>query len=294
MNALKGTGVAIITPFTKKGTIDFECLGSLIDFIVGNGVNYIVSLGTTGESSVLSAAEKTDIIHFTAQQIAGRCPLVVGCGGASTLAVAEELQTMPLENATAVLSVSPYYNKPSQEGIFQHYKLIAAASPKPIVLYNVPARTGRNMSVETILRIAHELPNVCGIKEASGDMEQCMKLLLNAPSHFQIISGDDMLALPQIACGMTGVISVAANVFPNLISEMIRLCLEGDFVSARSINNRLIPAYNLMFEENNPAGVKAMLAVKGIIENKLRLPLVPVSDGLQQSIIAWMEKNQMV
>lgn len=281
-NILGGTGVAIVTPF-KNGSIDYDALKKLINHIIDGGVEYIVSLGTTGETPVLSLEEKKSILQFTKETINGRVPLVVGCGGNNTHHVIEEIQQLPLDGVVAILSASPYYNKPSQEGIYQHYKHIAEASPLPIILYNVPGRTGRNMNASTTLRLA-EIPNIAGIKEASGDMPQCMEILKGAPKDFLVVSGDDPLVLPQIACGMDGVISVAANAFPKPFSNMVRMCLKGDFKGAKELNDAMMESYNLMFAENNPAGIKAYLSVMGIIENELRLPGVPVASTLQKAI----------
>ncbi len=284
VSILRGTGVAIITPFNAQQAVDYAALSTLIDHVINGGVQYIVTLGTTGETPVLTTAEKKEIIHFTQKYIANRVPMIVGIGGNDTNAVVHELQTYPLHGAAAILSASPSYNKPSQEGIFQHYKAIAAASPKPIILYNVPGRTGRNMTAPTTLRIANELPNIIGIKEASGDMQQCIEILKDRPNNFAVVSGDDALALPQIACGMEGVISVAANVFPTTFCNMVQHALASNFVDARMLNNSLLEAYNLMFAENNPAGAKAFLHELGIMENVLRLPSVPLSAELHQAI----------
>lgn len=288
---LKGTGVAVVTPFTKTGAVDYDALGKLLDYIIGNGVEYIVTLGTTGETPVLSQKEKIDIIQATYSHINGRVPVVVGVGGNSTQEVLEQLSVLPLKEATAILSASPYYNKPSQEGIFQHYRALADKSPHPVILYNVPSRTGRNMEASTTLRLATEVQNIAGIKEASGDMAQCMAILKDAPPQFLVVSGDDALALPQMACGMDGVISVAANSFPRQFSDMVRLCLAGNYASAKKINDALVDAYHLMFAENNPAGVKAFLAEMGIMQNMLRLPNVPLSGVLHQQIKNYLHKT---
>jgi 4-hydroxy-tetrahydrodipicolinate synthase len=281
---LRGTGVALVTPFKSNGEVDFEALGKLIDFIVRDGVEYLVTLGTTGEAPTLSREEKKDIIQFTCDRVNSTTPVVVGIGGNNTKELVEELETFPLEKAFAILSASPYYSKPSQEGLFQHYKTLAAATSKPIILYNVPGRTGRNLTAATTVRLATEVDNIAGIKESSGDIIQCMQILKDKPSDFLVVSGDDALALPQIACGMDGVISVAANCFPKIFSEMVRECLKGDFKSARRLNDELLTIYDLLFAENNPAGVKGILAAVGMIENHLRLPLVPLSDQLYGSI----------
>jgi len=289
---LKGTGVAVITPFTQEYSIDFPALGKVLDFLISNRTEYIVLLGTTGETPVLSTSEKIAILEYAYERIVGRVPVVVGIGGNDTAHLLEDFKSLPLQKATAVLSAAPYYNKPSQEGIFQHYKLVAEASPKPIILYNVPGRTGRNMSAGTTLRLANEVSNIIGIKEASGDMAQCMQILKDRPEGFLVLSGDDALALPQMACGMEGVISVAANAFPLEFGDMVRACLNNDFKKAKLINDTLIPTYDLMFAENNPAGVKAFMYKMGLIENQLRLPNVPLSQPVYSAIEEWMVNNR--
>ena len=271
----------MITPFQSDHTVDYKALEKIIDFVIGGGIEYLVTMGTTGETPTLSKEEKKDIVLFTYQQVAGRVPVVVGVGGNNTRELESELATLPLGKATAVLSASPYYSKPSQEGLFQHYKALAAASPKPMLLYNVPSRTGRNLSAATTIRLANEVKNIAGIKEASGDMAQCMEILRDRPASFLVVSGDDALAMPQIACGMDGVISVAANSFPRAFTDMVRLSLKGDLAGAKLLNDRLIAGYELLFAENNPAGVKAAMYELGLIGNYLRLPVVPVSEALQ-------------
>ena len=292
IQTLAGTGVALITPFSKDFSVDYEALGTVIDFVISGGVDYLVTLGTTGETPTLTKEEKIRIIEFTYEKVNDRVPVVVGIGGNSTAEVIEDLQKFPLDKATAILSASPYYNKPSQEGIYQHYKAIAEASPKPVLLYNVPGRTGRNITAGTTLRLAHEVPNIAGIKEASGDMAQCMEILRDAPAEFLVVSGDDMLALPQIACGMRGIISVAANALPKEFSAMVKHCLEGDFVGARKLNDRLIDAYDIMFAENNPAGVKAFLSEFNCILNIVRLPVVPLTEALTVKVRNYIAKNK--
>lgn len=290
---LSGTGVAVITPFHSEGAVDFDSYTRLLNFILENKVEYVVVLGTTGEAPVLSKEEKKQVIRHTFEVVNGRVPVVVGMGGNNTREVMDDLAFFPLEKAAAVLSVSPFYNKPSQEGLYQHYKCIAEASPVPVILYNVPGRTGRNMEAATTLRLAHEVGNIAGIKEASGNMEQCMEILRDCPPDFLVVSGDDVLALPQLACGMHGVISVAANCFPADFSEMVRLGLRGDYEAARTINEKLMPAYQLLFAENNPAGVKAFLAEMGIIANHLRLPLVPLSKKFYKEVQAYLSRISM-
>lgn len=286
---LRGTGVALITPFKKDGSIDFDALQKLINFIIDGGIEYIVTLGTTGETPVLSKEEKTELIEFTYKVVEGRLPVIIGVGGNNTQSVVKDLETLPLQEAGAVLSTSPYYNKPSQEGIYQHYKLLAKASPKPIILYNVPGRTGSNITAATTLRLA-QVDNITGIKEASGNMIQCMYILQSKPADFLVTSGDDHLALPLIACGMDGVISVAANCVPKDFSNMVRAALNGDLTNAKALHYKLLECFDLLFAENNPAGVKAFLAELGIIENHLRLPLVPLSKELHDKVRNYLKK----
>ncbi len=290
---LSGTGVAIITPFASDLSVDYSALDKLIDYIISNGVNYIVTLGTTGETPVLSTEEKKSIINFTQKHIAGRVPMVIGIGGNDTASVISDLQTYPLDGAVAVLSASPYYNKPSQEGIFQHYKALAAASPKPIILYNVPGRTGRNMLANTTLRLS-EISNIAGVKEASNDIQQAIEILKGRPEDFLVTSGDDDLVLPEMACGMDGVISVAANAYPKAFTTMVNHCLKNEYPAAVKINNQLVDAYKLLFAENNPSGVKAFLAEMGIIENVLRLPGVPLSNALQAEVKKYVQKGIVI
>lgn len=280
--------MALVTPFKTNTEVDLDALGRLIDFNISNGVEYLVSLGTTGETPTLDVEERAEIIGYTYEKVNGRVPVVVGVGGNNTREVMENLQSYPLEKAAAVLSASPYYNKPSQEGIFQHYKNIASASPHPIILYNVPGRTGSNISAQTTLRLANEVENIAGIKEASGNMVQCMHILRDRPEHFLVVSGDDHLTLPLIACGMDGVISVAANCFPKDFSNMVRFALEDEFTLARPLHYKCLEGNDLLFAENNPAGVKAFLKELGIMENVLRLPLVPLSDAIVEKVKSYM------
>jgi 4-hydroxy-tetrahydrodipicolinate synthase len=287
---LSGTGVAIVTPFSKDFLVDYAALGKLIDYIIEGGVNYVVTLGTTGETPVLTSEEKKAIITFTHKHIAGRVPMVVGMGSNDTASLIKDLQTYPLDGAVAILSASPYYNKPSQEGIYQHYKAIAAASPKPVILYNVPGRTGRNMTAETTLRLA-AIDNIVGIKEAGNDIPQVIEILKNRPANFLVTSGDDDLVLPELACGVDGVISVIANAFPNEFSTMVNLGKEHNFTEAVKINNQLLEVYKLLFAESNPAGVKAFLAEKKLIENVLRLPGIALSDGLHAAVKKYLQEN---
>jgi 4-hydroxy-tetrahydrodipicolinate synthase len=276
ISLLSGTGVALVTPFTSSLAIDEPALAKVIEYVIAGGVEYIVTLGTTGETPTLSREEKIRIARFTIDVVNQRVPVVIGAGGSDTQEVIREIEKLPTDHAAAILSASPYYSKPSQEGIYQHYKTIAAASSKPVLIYNVPGRTARNVNASTVLKLA-ELPNIAGIKEAGGDMAQCALILRDCPADFLVVSGDDALAFPQIAMGMQGVISVAANSFPLAFSNMVRAALKGDLKKAKKLNDGLIEGYDLLFVENNPAGVKAAMAELGLLENTLRLPLVPLS-----------------
>lgn len=289
-DSLKGTGVALVTPFNQSQKIDLEAYGRLIDFVLHGGVEYLVVLGTTGETPTIDKAEKIEILQYTYDKVGTTVPIVVGIGGNNTKEVIIDLETYPLQKATAILSASPYYNKPSQQGVFLHYKLIAEAAPKPLILYNVPGRTASNITAETTIRLANECPNIMGIKEASGNMLQCFHILKNRPAEFLVTSGDDHLALSLIAAGMDGVISVAANCFPKDFSEMIRLCIKNDFHTAKGLLYKMLEGLDLLFAENNPAGVKAFLAELGIIENIVRLPLVPLSEVYHKNIQEYLEK----
>ena len=280
---LKGTGVALVTPFKKDKSIDFAALENIIDIQIKGGVDYVVTLGTTGESVVLSDEEKLAVFNCTVNKVNGRVPVVVGIGGNNTAEVIKSVSKFDLTKVVAILSVTPYYNKPSQEGLYQHYIALANAAPKPILLYNVPGRTGRNMTAATTIRLAAH-PNIAGVKEAGPEMAQTIEILRDRPTDFLVVSGDDEIVMAQIACGMDGVISVAANAFPKPFSDMIRYCMAGDFSMAKRLNDLLVEGYSYMYEENNPAGIKAYMFEQGVIENELRLPLVPVSAGLQQKI----------
>ena len=283
-NTLSGTGAALITPFKRNFEVDFDALERLIENLIANGVEYLVSLGTTGETPTLSKTEMIDILDCTFDRVNQRVPVVVGIGGNNTAELLASLELFSLDKASAVLSSSPNYNKPSQEGIFQHYKKFSEACPKPVILYNVPGRTGSNITAETTLRLAYGCKNIVGIKEASGNMIQCMHILKDRPKDFLVVSGDDHLALPLIACGMDGVISVAANCFPKDFSDLIRMSLSLDFPAASKLQYKLLDGIDLLFAENNPAGVKCFLSEMGLIENVLRLPLVPLSSDHHQKV----------
>lgn len=272
---LKGLGVALITPFKEDDTIDYTALGKLIEHLIQNSIDYLVVLGTTAETPTLSANEKKEVISFVKERVNGRIPIVLGVGGNCTKSVVDQLKNDDYEGIDAILSVVPYYNKPSQEGIYQHYKAIAQATELPIILYNVPGRTGVNMTAETTLRIAREFENVIAIKEASGNIVQMDDIIKNKPSDFMVISGDDGITFPLITLGAVGVISVIGNAFPKEFGRMVRLALNGDYDSALRIHHEFTELFSLLFVDGNPAGVKAMLNAMGYIDNKLRLPLVP-------------------
>ena len=284
MKRLRGAGVAIVTPFKSDHSIDFSSLGKIINHVIEGGINYIVSLGTTGESVTLSKDEKQAVIAYTSEIINGRVPLVVGIGGNNTQEVTDCIKSADLSGVTAILSVSPYYNKPSQKGIYIHYKAIAASSPLPVILYNVPSRTGANMAAETTIQLAQDCDNIVGIKEASGDFAQIMKLLRDKPEDFLVISGDDMTTLPVIASGGAGVISVLANAFPAAWSEMVGNALRSNYKIARDIQYKYVDLIELLFADGSPAGVKAMLNTMGLCHNIVRLPLVPVNKSIMAKI----------
>ncbi len=275
MNKLKGMGVALVTPFKTDESIDFDALAQLVEFQIKNNADYLVILGTTAETPTLTDSEKKEVVRFVVDLVAGRIPLVLGCGGNNTHAVVESLKTTDFTGIDAILSVTPYYNKPSQEGLYRHYAEVAKASPLPIILYNVPGRTGVNMQASTTLRLANEFKNIVAVKEASGDFSQIDDIIKDKPKHFSVISGDDGITYPLITLGAVGVISVIGNAFPKEFSKMVRLALNGDYENARTIHHRFNELIKLLFVEGNPAGVKSMLAEMGFISNILRLPLVP-------------------
>jgi len=290
MNKFHGTGVAMVTPFNTDGSIDFEGLARLINFQIAGGVEYLVSLGTTGEATTLNKEEKKSVWKFTKDTVADRVPLVAGIGGNNTAEVINDIKSFDVTGYDAILSVSPYYNRPTQEGIYQHYKAIAETSPLPIILYNVPGRTGGNMSAETTLRLAHNFDNIIAIKEAAGNFDQFNKILRDKPEDFLFISGDDGVSLPLIAMGAVGIISVAGNAIPGIFSDMIRLCLQGKFNEARPLHYKILEFTNSLFLESNPCGVKEALKHLSICNNTLRLPLINVSKELSAKLKAELEK----
>lgn len=272
---LKGMGVALITPFKEDESIDFPALKRMVDFILQNKADFLCVLGTTAETPTLTDEEKEKVKQCVIERANGKVPILLGVGGNNTRAVVESLKNDDFTGVDAILSVAPYYNRPSQEGLYQHFKAIAEATKLPIVLYNVPSRTGVNMTADTTLRIARDFKNVIAIKEASGDITQMDEIIKNKPANFDVISGDDGITFPLITLGAVGVISVIGNAFPREFSRMTRLALEGDYERALTIHHKFTELFNLLFVDGNPAGVKSILSVMGMIENKLRLPLIP-------------------
>lgn len=281
-NTFKGTGVALVTPFNADGSIDFQGLEQLVNYQIDNGTDFLVVQGTTGESPTLDMGEKLEILQEVRKINNGRTKIVFGVGGNNTMAIAKTLKELPV-GIDGILSVSPYYNKPTQKGILEHYKIVADSTDLPIILYNVPGRTGSNVFASTTLQLA-EVDNIVAVKEASGNMGQIMEILRQRPEGFGVLSGDDALTLPMIACGADGVISVVANAFPVRFNEMVHAALEGDFVKARTAHYDLLAVTDMFFEEGNPGGVKVSLEVQGIMKQNMRLPLFPVSDGLYERI----------
>ncbi|TKC08218.1 4-hydroxy-tetrahydrodipicolinate synthase [Pedobacter polaris] len=290
MNKFHGTGVALVTPFNTDGTVDYQGLKKLINHLVDGGIDYLVSLGTTGETATLSKDEKKKVWDFTAEINNGRLPLVAGIGGNDTYVIGDAIKTFENNNYSAVLSVSPYYSKPTQEGIYQHYKYLSELSEMPIMLYNVPGRTGSNMSAETTCRLAHDFKNIIATKEACGNFEQFNAIMRDKPSDFLLISGDDPIALPMISIGAVGVISVIGNALPKQLSDMIRLCLKGDYATALPAHLSLLEITRLMFAEGNPAGVKSVLKTLNICDDVVRLPLVKASAVLTASLTKQLDQ----
>lgn len=292
MQSLIGTGVALVTPFKNDFSVDTEALERIVNFQVENGINYLVVLGTTAENATLSAAEKELVIATVVKANNKRLPLVLGVGGNHTHAILEELKSRDFSDFVAILSVSPYYNKPTQEGIYQHFKAIAEVAPLPIILYNVPGRTSSNMLPSTVIRLANDFENIVAIKEAAGDMVQAMKLIQNAPKNFHVISGDDMITLPMVLAGGSGVISVIGEGFPKQFSEMVRLGLERKLDEAYALHYQIADAIDMIFEQGNPAGIKEVHKALGLSENVVRLPLVNVSDDLAKRLTDFTKKMQ--
>lgn len=290
MNELHGAGVALVTPFNSDESVDFEALGQLIDLQINEGMDYLVSLGTTGEVATLTNDERKRIWDFTVKRVNGRLPLVAGIGGNNTAEIVEQIKNFDPTGFCAILSVSPYYNKPTQEGIYQHYKAVSNASPLPVILYNVPGRTGSNITAQTTLRLANDFSNIVAIKEASGNFAQFSEILRDKPTGFLLISGDDPVTLPMMSLGAAGIISVIGNALPKKVATLAKLCAEGNYAEARSIHNELLDITDLCFIEGNPAGVKYILQELGIGKDQLRLPLVPVSEKIQAAIKEELKK----
>lgn len=289
-NIFKGLGIALITPFKSDSTVDYEALTRLVEYQIENGADFFCILATTGETPCLNKEEKEKIKQLVIDVNQGKLPILMGCGGNNTAAVVEELQTTDWSGIDGILSVCPYYNKPSQEGLYQHFKAIAQVSPLPVVLYNVPGRTGINLKAETTVRLAKDCENIVAIKEASGSLEQVDEIIKNKPARFDVISGDDALTFPMIASGAAGVISVIGNALPKEFSRMIRYEFRGEYEPARKIHHRFTELYSLLFVDGNPAGVKALLHEMGMIENELRLPLVPTRITTMQKIATTLKE----
>ena len=289
-NIFSGTGVAIVTPFKADFSIDFSAIDAVVNHLISNGIDYIVALGTTGETPTLSFSERKQILSAIVESVKDRVPVVAGIGCNNPIEVNEQIHLFDLKKVSAILSVAPYYNRPQQRGLIAHYKAIAQASPLPVILYNVPARTGVNIEASTTLQIAKEVPKVIGIKEASGNINQIMEIIQHRPKDFLVISGDDAITLPLLACGVDGVISVVANAFPKEFSTMVKLGLEGDFENAKTIHYQLLDCTHTCFKEGSPSGVKAFLQGKGIIDDYVRLPLVPVSEETKKWIREFLNR----
>lgn len=285
----QGTGVALITPFKEDLSIDFTALEQLVASVIAGGIEFLVALGTTAETPTLSEEEKLAVLHCILKVNNRRLPVVAGIGGNNTQEVIETIGKYPMDELAAILSVVPYYNKPNQEAIYQHFKAIAESTGTEIILYNVPGRTAINMEAATTLRLANDFPNITAVKEASGNMKQCMELVSGAPKGFAVLSGDDDLILAQMALGFRGVISVAGNCFPSDFSEMVRLAANNNYEEARKLHYKMLEGIHLLFAEGNPTGVKAILTEKGLCQNKLRLPLIPASENLQNKIAGFKE-----
>jgi len=292
-NIFKGLGIALVTPFKTDGSIDYAALKRLIEYQTDNGADFLCILGTTSESPCLDQEERAEIKRFVVEVNQGRLPVLMGCGGNNTRAVVKELQSFDLRGVDGILSVCPYYNKPSQEGLYRHFKMIADNCPLPVVLYNVPGRTGINLKSETTVRLANDCRNIVAVKEAGGSLEQVDEIIKNKPAHFDVLSGDDALTFPMIASGAAGVISVIGNALPREFSRMIRLEFNGEYEPARKIHHRFTELYSLLFVDGNPAGVKALLHEMGFIENELRLPLVPTRVATVQKMAAILQEMRI-
>ena len=292
-NIFRGLGIALVTPFTSSGEIDYPSLEKLIEYQLANGADFLCILATTGETPCLSVEERVSIKQFVVEKVAGRVPILMGCGGNNTLALIEEIRNTNFSGIDGLLSVCPYYNKPSQEGLYRHFMKIAEESPLPVVLYNVPGRTGVNLKAETTVRLANDAPNIVAIKEASGNLEQVDQIIKNKPAGFDVLSGDDALTFSMVASGAAGAISVIGNALPKEVSRMIRLEFSGEYEPARRIHHMFTELYSLLFVDGNPAGVKALLSEMGFIENELRLPLVPTRITTMQQMADILKKLKL-
>ncbi len=291
---IQGTGVALVTPFHKQGNVDFTSYEKLIEHVINGGVDYLVCMGTTSEYPTLNNQEILACLEFAIEVTANRVPIVLGMGGNDTRTLVDHIKKTDFSNVSAILSVTPYYNKPSQKGLYAHYKAVAEASPVPVILYNVPGRTGVNITAETCLQLANDFPNIIGIKEASGNIMQCMDILANKPQNFTVVSGEDALVMPLMSLGMQGVISVTANALPQQMSEMVNFCLKSNYKKAKLIHEELLPFSKAIFEEGNPVGIKAALEILGVCQNNVRLPLVKSTKQLYskiQSIVNNIQSN---
>lgn len=287
---LKGTGVAIVTPFHNYGTIDFTSLGKLLEHIISGGVDFVVALGTTSEAATLTCDEKDAVMNFIKETVAGRVPIVMGLGGNSTRAVVGKIKKTDFDGIEAILSVVPYYNKPNQKGLYNHFKSIAVTSPVPVILYNIPGRTSCNLTAETTLRLAHDFENIVAVKDASGNLPQVMEILRQKPKDFKVFSGDDALTFPLMGLGASGVISVVANVLPKEFSQMVKLLLQGKYKKAIELHYALLPIITQIFADGNPAGVKAALEIKGIVKNNLRLPMTKANKSVNFALKKLMQE----
>lgn len=294
MKKLVGSGVALVTPFCKDMSVDYTALKKLIEHVISGGISYLVVMGTTAENATLSKKEKQSILSFVVEQNRGRLPIVFGIGSNNTIAVVEDMKTYDLTGVDALLSVTPYYNKPNQDGLYEHFAYISKLSPLPIILYNVPGRTGVCMSAQTTLKLAHEFNNIIAIKEASGNLNLISYIILNKPKDFLVISGDDNLTIPMMSLGSVGVISVAANAIPHEVSACVKSCQNGDYVGANGILSRILEFQDLIFVEGNPTGIKSAMAIKGILDNNLRLPLVKSSEPFDVKMRVLMTTNKLL
>lgn len=293
MEKLIGSGVALVTPFCADMSVDYVSLERLVEHVISGGISYLVVMGTTAENATLTRNEKQDILSFVVTKNRGRLPIVFGIGGNNTMSIVDDMKEYDLTGVDVILSVVPYYNKPNQRGLYEHFAYIAKHSPLPIMLYNVPGRTGVNMSAETVLKLAHDFKNIVAIKEASGNLNQVNYILKDKPEAFLVISGDDNLTVPMMSIGGVGVISVSANAVPYEVSQCVKECLKGNFTSAVKILNRLLEFQDLIFVEGNPTGVKSAMAIRGILENNLRLPLVSSSEAYDSKILSVMKLNKL-